>query len=249
MPRSIAYSIVGSTQEVALHLAKEGAPHGTAVTAETQLLGRGREGRSWSSPKGGLYSSIVLRPKAEAYPLLSLSAGLELHHHLARLVPLGHLAIRWPNDLMLAPLDGQRPARKVGGVLTDIVSRPGSPTFAVLGVGLNVDISWADLPTELHGKVASLREFSDRPIQPSELFQPIQDAITRSCERVSSPEGRKSLPQELEPHLFGLGRSVAVEGTRGTFCGIGEEGEALVELGGGGPPKAFRAGELTLEAP
>ncbi|MDE1879978.1 MAG: biotin--[acetyl-CoA-carboxylase] ligase [Euryarchaeota archaeon] len=249
MPRSITYSVVDSTQEVALRLAREGAPHGTSVSAETQLLGRGREGRAWASPKGGLYASVVLRPEASAFPLLSLSAGLELRELLAERAPKAKVMIKWPNDLLLVPRDAPGSARKVGGVLTDIITRPGITTVAVVGVGLNVDVAVSDLPPDLQRQVASLREFTPGPVSVRDLQEPVLHAVVRACQRVSTSEGRASLPQAVAKHLFGVGSPVALEGARGTFRGVGPGGEALVEPEGGGPPRALHAGELKIEVP
>lgn len=249
MPRSISYSVVGSTQEVAIRLAKEGAPHGTSVTAETQLLGHGRQGRPWVSPKGGLYSSVVVRPEPPAFPLLSLAVGLELRQLLTSFVPRAHVTIKWPNDLLLSPLEGGRTPRKAGGVLTDIITVPGIRTFAVVGVGLNITCNLTDFPPDLQEHVACLREYAEAPLSARELQDPVLEAVTRACTRVSSVEGRQSLPTALQPHLFGLGRPVSIDGSRGTFQGVGPEGEALVQLEGGGPPRAMHAGELSIEVP
>ena len=249
MPRTISYSVVSSTQEVAVRLAKEGAPHGTAVTAESQLLGHGREGRTWVSPKGGLYTSVVLRPEPTAFPLLSLAVGLELERTLSPLAPKARLVVKWPNDLLLAPAEGTSVTRKTGGVLTDIITRPGISAFAVVGVGLNVDCNRNDFPPELQAQVASLQEFSDRRLVPAELGESVVDAVVRACGLVSTPEGREGLPSALQPHLFGVGSEVTFEGSRGTFQGIGQEGEALVQLEDGGPPRSVRAGELLIEVP
>lgn len=248
MPRCISYSVVGSTQEVATRLAKEGAPHGTAVLAETQLLGRGREGSAWVSPKGGLYCSVVVRPEAPVYPLLSLAAALEVRHALVHHVPKGTISIRWPNDLMIAAKDDARPPRKFGGVLTDVLTRPGSPTLAVVGVGVNVDSRIDDFPPELQEQVAILREFRETPLPIAELGEPVRSAVLRACERLLLPSGRQDLPKALAEHLWGVGRKVTVEGRLGTFTGVGGEGEALVRLDEGGATRPVLPGELHLEA-
>lgn len=248
MPRSITYSVVGSTQEVAVRLAKEGAPHGTAVTAESQLLGHGREGRPWVSPKGGLYTSVVLRPEAAAFPLLSLAAGYELRNVLAPKVPRAKVSVKWPNDLLLAPMEGGSPPRKFGGVLTDVISRPGVAAFAVVGVGINIDCAPGDFPPEMQGQFASLREYADGALTAKDLQEPVREAVLRACASVSTPEGRRGLPEALAPFLFGVGHPVTIEGSRGTFRGIGAEGQALVEVEGG-TTRSLNVGELSLEVP
>lgn len=246
MARCISYSVVGSTQEVALRLAKEGAPHGTAVRAETQMLGRGRQGASWASPKGGLYLSMVVRPDLAVLPLLSLGVGMELRDLLAPHAKHGTIQIKWPNDLLAIPAHGGH-ARKLGGVLTDVVTRPGIDTYAVVGVGINVQGRRSDLPPDLEPNVVFLSEISPGPVAEKELEKPVRAAILQACTRLADPKVREGLPSALAPHLYGVGKPVAVEGVRGTFVGVGPKGEALVEVHGESSPRTFEAGELRLE--
>jgi len=126
---------VTSTNDVARHLAEDGAGEGTAVLALEQSGGRGRLGRMWASPRGGLYLSVVLRPSLPVaqWSVLSLAvavgsaAGIEL----AAGVPV---KLKWPNDLLVD-------ARKVGGILLD-----SGAGFAVAGIGINAGSSPGTLP-------------------------------------------------------------------------------------------------------
>ena len=120
---------VGSTQDALRAMAEAGAPEGRLVVAEAQTAGRGRRGRSWLSPRGGLYFSLLLRPRLPlaALPRVSLAAGAAL----ARAAGVGGL--KWPNDL-LAP-DG----RKLAGILMEADLRGEEVRYLVLGVGLNFD--------------------------------------------------------------------------------------------------------------
>lgn len=247
MPRSISYSVVGSTQEVATRLAREGAPHGTTVVAESQLLGRGREGRTWVSPKGGLYASVVVRPDPSAFPFLSLAVGRQLQALLSRYATRGQVRVRWPNDLMALSPDPGVPARKLGGVLTEVVVRHGVDAFAVVGVGINVEGRRSDFPPELQDHVAFLSELSDQPLSLKDLAGPVREAVLGACERVATDPGRQALPGELQGCLFGIGRTVALEGAVGTFKGVGPRGEALVQVEGEPAPRSLVSGELTLE--
>ena len=121
---------VSSTQDVLRRMAEEGAPEGTVVLAERQTAGRGRRGRVWASPGGGLYFSLLLRPREplERLPLLPLAAGLAA----ARAAGVGGL--KWPNDLVV----WREGWRKLGGVLLEAEILAEEVTYALLGVGLNV---------------------------------------------------------------------------------------------------------------
>jgi BirA family biotin operon repressor/biotin-[acetyl-CoA-carboxylase] ligase len=120
-----------STNDVARALAEAGAAEGTTVIALEQSAGRGRRGRSWISPQGGLYLSIVLHPRLPPaqWPLISLAAAVGVAEGIAA-AGGPPVALKWPNDLMVE-------GRKAGGILVDTGARPSGVRFAILGVGVN----------------------------------------------------------------------------------------------------------------
>ncbi|WP_229051712.1 biotin--[acetyl-CoA-carboxylase] ligase [Aeromicrobium sp. Leaf350] len=132
----------GSTNADAAQWAREGAPHGSVVTADHQLAGRGRLDRSFTLPeRSGIAVSVVWRPEVPLrhWVWLPLAAGLALD---ATLVELGvHGRLKWPNDVLV---DG----RKISGILLERVETPGagSAAAAVVGIGLNVDLTDDELP-------------------------------------------------------------------------------------------------------
>src|SRR6202167_4283328 len=143
---------VESTQNIARNLAAEGAPHGTAVIAETQSAGRGRMGRGWHSPPGvNLYTTIILRPRlamAEV-PRLSLVAGVAAAEALEEVAP-GIVALKWPNDVWLR-------GRKAGGIIAEAVTDASHGLQCVLlGIRLNLNLAARDIPPELRAKASSV---------------------------------------------------------------------------------------------
>lgn len=127
------FGAVGSTNDVARRLAEEeDAPGGTVVLAAEQTEGRGREGRSWLSPPGGVYLSVLFRPDELPNPdLLPLLAGLGVVRRLDEAFPGLAPELKWPNDVMVGD-------RKLGGVLCEAVWSEEGPRFVVAGAGLNV---------------------------------------------------------------------------------------------------------------
>ncbi len=128
----------GSTNADAGALARDGAPHGSAVWADAQTDGRGRLGRTWESPpQGNVYLSIVLRPTLplDRVPLLCLGAAV-----VTAGVAGPHYRIKWPNDVQ-SP-DG----RKVAGILAEMELERGALRHVIVGIGLNVNAA-PDLPT------------------------------------------------------------------------------------------------------
>lgn len=121
-----------STQEEAKSRAVRGAGEGTLVIADRQTAGRGRMGRSWVSPVGGLWYSLILRPtvRPEGVPPLTLVAALDWVEVLrARGVPAG---VKWPNDVWA---DG----KKIAGILTEMSAETDRVHWVALGVGVNVN--------------------------------------------------------------------------------------------------------------
>lgn len=151
------YGKVESTNAVARDLADEGAPGGTVVLAREQTAGRGRGERTWHSPPGGLYLSMVFRPPAIGLaPLLSVLAALGVVHRLDRAFPELEPALKWPNDVVV---DG----RKLGGVLPEASSGPSGPRHLVVGVGINVKPLDDRVPKRVRRGATALAKHVDAP--------------------------------------------------------------------------------------
>ncbi len=131
---------VGSTNDVAIDAAREGAAHGWAISAGRQTSGRGRRGHAWASPTGSLYLSVVLRPGVPMQHLIALPAvcAMGVMDALHQIGLAGHVGIKWPNDIV-ARIDAQNGAfdRKLVGILVEARSSAEGP-FAVVGMGVNV---------------------------------------------------------------------------------------------------------------
>lgn len=128
------YDEVSSTQDIAENLAREGAEEGTVVIAETQTSGRGRKGRIWlSPPEGGLYLSIILRPRLMPsqivqIPLIAGVAAIRAITHTISLQP----KLKWPNDIIIN-------GKKTGGILTEMCSEIDGVNYVILGIGININ--------------------------------------------------------------------------------------------------------------
>lgn len=131
---------VGSTSEEARMLAARGAAGLTVVWAREQTAGRGRHGRSWHSPRGNLYISVLLRPEcaiAEA-PQIGFAVGAAMARAI-RAVAGADVELKWPNDLLLG-------GEKLSGILLESAARAdGGLDWVVAGIGVNVD-SRPDIP-------------------------------------------------------------------------------------------------------
>jgi BirA family biotin operon repressor/biotin-[acetyl-CoA-carboxylase] ligase len=136
---------VASTNDALKSRARGGAPEWTVLCATAQTGGRGREGRPWVSPAGGLYLSVLLRPGFEAFGLLPLAAGVAVAEMAGELGV--ETELKWPNDALVG-------GRKVAGVLAESSSGATGVEWVVVGVGVNV--AAVPLEGELETRATSL---------------------------------------------------------------------------------------------
>jgi BirA family biotin operon repressor/biotin-[acetyl-CoA-carboxylase] ligase len=132
-----------STNVLVADRARVGAPEGLVVVAEHQTAGRGRLDRTWTTPaRAALTFSVLLRPPVEAaaWPWLPLLTGVAVVRAL-RETGSPTAALKWPNDVLLG-------TRKTAGLLVERVDTSDGPA-AVVGIGLNVSLTRADLPVEV----------------------------------------------------------------------------------------------------
>jgi BirA family biotin operon repressor/biotin-[acetyl-CoA-carboxylase] ligase len=212
--------VTDSTSTRAKELALAGAPHGALVTAAGQTAGRGRQGRSWTTPPGAaLAMSVVLRDTPPLLPLVAAVAVAQACGPGAR--------IKWPNDVLV---DG----RKVAGILAE--GRP-HEGWTVLGIGVNVAVDPADLPLELRESAGTLgRGVADVEPFLSTLLVALDHALALPAATVLDVwRSRDAL----------VGREVAWAGGTGVAAGIDEEGRLVVRLVDGSVT-VLQAGEVHL---
>ena len=132
VPQLHLFESVGSTLDVAHRLGEAGAPHLSTVIADRQTMGRGRGGKSWTSPAGtGLWMTILARPAEAIVPqVLTVRLGLAAASALDPLAPQT-IGLKWPNDLFLGD-------RKLAGVLVEARWRGARAEWLAVGLGINV---------------------------------------------------------------------------------------------------------------
>jgi BirA family biotin operon repressor/biotin-[acetyl-CoA-carboxylase] ligase len=145
--------------------------------ADVQTKGRGRGRKKWESPKGGLWFSIILRPKVPSpkLPLLQFLATIATRQALENETHL-HVKLKWPNDLVLEN-------HKLGGILIESKTLGNSVSFAILGIGLNINQSKAQLPPA----AISLRLTSRKKHDLRLLLRAILEQIRSSYDDLDNP--------------------------------------------------------------
>lgn len=219
----IYYDQIDSTNRVAKELAKEGKPAGTVVQAGQQSAGRGQYGRAFSSPQGGLYFSLILRPdlKLAHLPLVTLATGLSCREVLQSSCGMD-TRIKWPNDIYLGN-------KKIAGMLCESVlidSPETSSSTVVVGVGLNVNSTVADFPTELQPMVTTLFAHLKKEIPLQPLLSLLVDTISANVEVLSREpqviltqwqrydylQGKKVVHTAGSTTIVGTGRGLSAQG-------------------------------------
>lgn len=223
----IEKEVTASTNDDVRALALGGAPAGTAVLARRQSRGRGRAGRGFLSPEGGLYLSVLLRPTmpAAAWGLLPLAAAAEV---VDQLRARGFAAdVKWPNDVLLQ-------GRKLAGILVE--SRLGGEAFAVVGIGLNV----ARAPL---ADATALAEHGAAPEIPA-LAEALRAGLVRRAAELDRGGAEATLAQ-LRARCVTLGRKISWEEGEGVAVGIADDGALVVETPDGARTRVV-AGDVRI---
>lgn len=219
---------VGSTNDEAKRLAEAGAASGQVVVGREQTKGRGRHGRSWSSPPGNLYASVLLRPDCSLAETaqLSLLASLALVEALERLGPPGlDLALKWPNDVLIR-------GAKTAGILLESGHAPGTAgRWVVIGSGVNV----ASCPDGLPYPTTALERegFAPAPLAVLEAYLQSLDVWLARWRR----SGFAAVRSAWRARCHGLGQEIRLrlehEELLGRFVDLTSTGALLLESADG----------------
>jgi BirA family biotin operon repressor/biotin-[acetyl-CoA-carboxylase] ligase len=163
------FTEIGSTMDVARELAKKGAKEGTIVIAEAQTRGRGRLRREWLSPEGGIYFTVILRPRISPVyaPRINLMAAIAVAATIRKLFEL-NAELKWPNDILIA-------GRKVCGILAEMDAEMDVVNFVNVGIGINANNS----VTQFEKPATSLKDALGRKISRKEFLSALLVEIER----------------------------------------------------------------------
>jgi BirA family biotin operon repressor/biotin-[acetyl-CoA-carboxylase] ligase len=161
----VCYDSVSSTNEVAKELARQGALDGTLIIADEQTAGKGRQGRSWFAPRGtSLLMSLILHPSltTSEIPRLTMASSLAVANAIEEVTGLP-VQFKWPNDILLRE-------KKTGGILTEVGLSGDVLDYAVIGIGVNVNLDVSLIP-EIADVATSIAEELGRPASRLELLR------------------------------------------------------------------------------
>ena len=237
------FDTIESTNTRLKELARQGAPQGTVLLADSQTGGRGRRGRSFHSPAGtGIYMSVLLRPQCPPEDLMHLTCAVAVAVCDAVEASVGiRPGIKWTNDLVCGK-------RKLAGILTELGMGPnGLVDFAVIGIGLNCRQQEVDFPEDIRPIAGSLASVTGRDID---------RAAVAAAMLVSLEKMGRSLLTEKDGFLaryrrdcVTLGQMVSVvrgdEVRHGRALDIDSEGALIVEFAPG-QAETVNSGEVSV---
>lgn len=224
--RSIEWhAVIDSTMRRAAELARQGVPAGTVVGADEQTAGQGRQGRAWhSAAGGGLYFTMVLRPRLAAadLPMVTMALGLAVADTVQMFTGLP-CDLRWPNDVMAN-------GRKLAGILTQM-----HEGAVLAGIGLNVN--QADFPEGLREIATSIIRETGTEHDRHFLLRAISGAVETHVNILEGSGASAILRLFTAASSYVSGRRVAVElpagEVRGTTAGLTAEGFLLLRTDAG----------------
>jgi BirA family biotin operon repressor/biotin-[acetyl-CoA-carboxylase] ligase len=218
----IKLGLIGSTQAAAKEYIASGHGAGTVIVAEGQTDGRGRRGRIWHSPEGGLYLTASLRPVGEV-GLVPLMGGVAVAQTIREIANID-ATLKWPNDVLIV-------GKKVGGILAESRWAGGKMKHVLIGVGVNLN---NPVPDWLPDATSLTKELGDMVDVDAFLHRLLEKLDLYLLRMESDPELILSSWRESS---LTLGKMVCVtdrsgEMVSGLAVDVDKDGSLLVDCGG-----------------
>lgn len=235
------YEEAESTQGIAKELASQGSEEGTVVIAKTQKVGKGRRGRKWSSPDGGIYMSVIFRPEIDTsqISLMSLLGGVAVAETIQKHYELKP-ELKWPNDIEIK-------GKKIGGILIENSTKNKHINWMVMGLGLNVNTERSSFSTHIREIATSLREEIGAPISIPKLGRNILKELDQLYLKLQK-YGHAPILSKWKELTNTLGSQVKITNgdlIEGKAIDVNKEGALLVKSKKG-EVKRVTAGDVSL---
>uniref|UniRef100_A0A7C3EVY2 Biotin--[acetyl-CoA-carboxylase] ligase n=1 Tax=Candidatus Methanomethylicus mesodigestus TaxID=1867258 RepID=A0A7C3EVY2_9CREN len=215
----------GSTQDELRGVASKGAPEGTVVLALQQSSGKGRGGRLWSSPLGGLWFSLLLRPKIPFRDLckLSLLFGVAVARALIKLGV--RPSLKWPNDVLVG-------GKKICGILLEASAEPDRVEYVLVGIGVNANFIPRVLPSPIDQKSTSILAILGEKIDRASLLSSIL-VESEELYDLASRHGFGAIIEEWKANSSMMGKPVRAsyggKEVEGIAARIDEDGSLVIK--------------------
>lgn len=218
---------VSSTNTLAKFLSMNDVENGTVIISEKQTQAKGRSGKQWESPLGGVWMSIILNPNVDhsKLPLITLATGVAVAKTLES-IGVENPEIKWPNDIMIN-------GKKVCGILTEAVAKFNTIENVIIGVGIDANLDVEQFPEELQEGTTTLKKELGRDGNENLLIKTFLEEFEKISEQFSH-EGYEDILKEWRKRSYSIGKIVEVREPFNTYydayvLGLSKEGALVVE--------------------
>ncbi len=237
------YPEVTSTNKKARELILQDTTSGTVIISSIQTAGRGRLGREWVSPPGGIYVSIVVffPPHLTDLPLLTVAAAVGVARTIEKVLDVNP-EIKWPNDIFLNK-------KKVCGILCELISGPRG-WATITGIGINLNVEEDDLPSIEGYEPASIKSIIGKSISEENFLENFFKNLNEAYSSfLRGPKGTEKLLDQWRQYAKMLGQKVKVQFGEELLEGIAKDVDEkgyLVVLRPNGEETHVMAGHVIL---
>lgn len=221
------YKEVSSTNTVAKFLSQHGVESGSVVISERQTDAKGRSGKAWASPLGGVWLSFILYPEVDhsKLPMITLAAGVAVAKALEK-IGVENPEIKWPNDIMIN-------GKKVCGILTEAVAKFNTIENIIVGIGIDANLNVTDFPEELQEGTTTLKEYFGKNIDENLLIKILLEELEK-IKNLFNDKEYEAILKEWRKRSYTIGKIVEVRKPFNSYydayvVGIGKEGALVVE--------------------
>lgn len=221
------FNEVMSTNTIAKFLSMNGVGNGAVVISEKQTKARGRSGKNWESPLGGVWLSIILNPNVNhsKIPLITLATGVAVENTLKR-IGVKNAEIKWPNDILIH-------GKKVCGILTEAITSFNTIESVIIGVGIDANISIENFPEELQENMTTLNDEIGEKVDENLLIKLFLEEFEKISEQFINEE-YETILKEWRKNSYTIGKIVEVHEPfskpyDGYVLGISRDGSLVVE--------------------
>lgn len=221
------FNEVMSTNTIAKFLSMNGVGNGAVVISEKQTKARGRLGKNWESPLGGVWLSIILNPNVNhsKIPLITLATGVAVENTLKR-IGVKNAEIKWPNDILIH-------GKKVCGILTEAITSFNTIESVIIGVGIDANISIENFPEELRENMTTLNDEIGEKVDENLLIKLFLEEFEKISEQFINEE-YETILKEWRKNSYTIGKIVEVHEPfskpyDGYVLGISRDGSLVVE--------------------
>ena len=221
------FNEVMSTNTIAKFLSMNGVGNGAVVISEKQTKARGRSGKNWESPLGGVWLSIILNPNVNhsKIPLITLATGVAVENTLKR-IGVKNAEIKWPNDILIH-------GKKVCGILTEAITSFNTIEIVIIGVGIDANISIENFPEELRENMTTLNDEIGEKVDENLLIKLFLEEFEKISEQFINEE-YETILKEWRKNSYTIGKIVEVHEPfskpyDGYVLGISRDGSLVAE--------------------